>query len=52
MARMLKDRGGIPAHGNQRTTWDENPAGSTSGVGGYARRWPVLLRTQGPIDKP
>jgi multimeric flavodoxin WrbA len=22
MARMLKDRGGIPAHGNQRTAWD------------------------------
>jgi multimeric flavodoxin WrbA len=22
MARMLKDRGGIPAHGNQRTSWD------------------------------
>lgn len=23
MARMLKDAGGIPAHGNQRTAWDE-----------------------------
>ncbi|MFU8806729.1 MAG: flavodoxin family protein [Bradymonadaceae bacterium] len=23
MARMLKDAGGIPAHGNQRTIWDE-----------------------------
>jgi multimeric flavodoxin WrbA len=22
LARMLKDRGGIPAHGNQRTLWD------------------------------
>ena len=22
MARMLKDRGGIPAHGNQRSEWD------------------------------
>jgi multimeric flavodoxin WrbA len=22
LARMLKDAGGIPAHGNQRTTWD------------------------------
>jgi hypothetical protein len=22
MARMLKDAGGIPAHGNQRTLWD------------------------------
>ncbi len=22
MARMLKDRGGLPAHGNQRTEWD------------------------------
>ena len=22
MARMLKDAGGIPAHGNQRTAWD------------------------------
>jgi hypothetical protein len=33
MARMLKDAGGIPAHGNQRCMWDddcrfdfENPA--------------------------
>lgn len=23
LARMLKDAGGIPAHGNQRTVWDE-----------------------------
>ncbi len=23
LARMLKDQGGIPAHGNQRTIWDE-----------------------------
>ncbi|MEX0868859.1 MAG: flavodoxin family protein [Nitriliruptoraceae bacterium] len=23
LARMLKDAGGIPAHGNQRTAWDE-----------------------------
>ena len=23
LARMLKDRGGIPAHGNQRSAWDE-----------------------------
>ena len=22
LARMLKDAGGIPAHGNQRTEWD------------------------------
>jgi hypothetical protein len=22
MARMLKDRGGIPPHGNQRSEWD------------------------------
>ena len=22
LARMLKDAGGIPAHGNQRTKWD------------------------------
>ncbi len=22
VARMLKDAGGIPAHGNQRTDWD------------------------------
>ena len=22
VARMLKDAGGIPAHGNQRTQWD------------------------------
>ena len=22
MARMLKDRGGVPAHGNQRSAWD------------------------------
>jgi multimeric flavodoxin WrbA len=22
MARMLKDRGGIPAHGNQRSKWE------------------------------
>ena len=22
MARMIKDAGGIPAHGNQRTKWD------------------------------
>jgi hypothetical protein len=22
MARVLKDRGGIPAHGNQRSAWD------------------------------
>ncbi len=22
LARMIKDRGGIPAHGNQRTSWD------------------------------
>jgi hypothetical protein len=22
MARMLKDAGGIPAHGNQRSEWD------------------------------
>jgi hypothetical protein len=23
MARMLKDAGGIPAHGNQKRAWDE-----------------------------
>ena len=23
MARMIKDAGGIPAHGNQRSEWDE-----------------------------
>ncbi len=23
MARLLKDRGGVPAHGNQRTAWDD-----------------------------
>ena len=22
VARMLKDRGGFPVHGNQRTAWD------------------------------
>jgi hypothetical protein len=22
MARMLRDNGGIPAHGNERTEWD------------------------------
>jgi hypothetical protein len=22
MARMLKDAGGVPAHGNQRAAWD------------------------------
>ena len=22
MARMVKDAGGIPAHGNQRSAWD------------------------------
>ena len=29
LARMLKDAGGIPAHGNQRSEWDAG-AGSTS----------------------
>jgi len=23
LARMLKDRGGIPSYGNQRSAWDE-----------------------------
>lgn len=30
MARMLKDAGGLPAHGNQRAAWDE---GELSGFG-------------------
>lgn len=23
LARMLRDAGGLPAHGNQRTAWDD-----------------------------
>jgi hypothetical protein len=46
LARMLKDRGGIPAHGNQRSAWD-GAAASTLPTPTTADA--LARRRQGPL---
>ena len=51
LARLLKEAGGVPAYGNQRTEWDAGPAStsrtrstasSAYGVTGLSNRRPVI----------
>ncbi len=50
MARMLKDRGGVPAHGNQRTAWDAG-CRSTSPTQSTAERLALELG-RAPRSRP
>ena len=50
LARLLKDAGGIPAHGNQRTEWDAGAA-STSRTPSTGREHGIECRPHGERER-